>query len=242
MTAITTPIPTQLSGRPLSGSNLLVPENAPGTPAPVLEAQALVIESMASFAEAGAALVAAKREAEAAPKLDRQRDAAALAAGKPQPRDRLTVAAAEALRIAEQQHDAQADLLASRQVALGQAISEAHAAWTASLGETIAKAEQDALGLVAELGAAVDRLGAARSVAEGLADWPMIRKLDQVRFFKMDPDIVARRREQAEADLDRADSQGYSSRHQVDRDVTALLVAVRREIGGRVPGATWRVR
>jgi hypothetical protein len=161
VTAITTPIPTQLSGRPLAGDNLLVPENAPGTPPEVLRAQQLVIESMGSYAEAGAQFVAAKREAEAAPRLDRQRDAAALAAGKTAPKDRLTFAAAQALQAAEQQHAAQGDLLATRQTQLGQAISEHHAAWTASLGDTIAEAEEHALALVERLGAAVAALEAA---------------------------------------------------------------------------------
>jgi hypothetical protein len=235
VTATKNPIPTQLSGRPLSGTNLLVPPDAPGTPPEVLEAQALAVESMARYAEAGAALRAAKQEAEAAPRLDRRRDEAALASGKSAPRERLTVAAAEALKAAEDLHAAQGDLLATRQVQLGQAFSEAHAAWTASLGETIGTAERDALELVERLGAAVGALEAARAVAETLESWPDVRQLVQVRFFKEDQDLMRRRREQTEVDLDRSDQQGWSASRQIDRNTVALLTALRREIGGRVP-------
>lgn len=236
MTA-TTPLPTQLSGRPLAGDRLLLPPNAPGTPPEVLEAQALVVESMGSYAEAGAVLRAARAELAAAPRLDKQRDSAALAAGKTPPRDRLETAAAEAVKAAERRHNAEAGLLASRQTQLGAAISEHHAAWAASLGKIVAEVERRALGLVEQLAAAADQLEAARAVAEGLEQWPMIRQLSQARFFKEDEGAVRRQREQVEADLVRADEQGYGSGRQIDRSVPALLTALRFEVRGRPPRA-----
>ena len=166
MTDTTTVLRTQLSGQPLTGDDLPVPD-APGVPGPVLEAQELVRESMQSYSEARAALRAAEGEAGAAPRLDRARDAAALAAGKSAPRDRLTFAAAEAVKAAQQRADAEAELLATRQVALGAAISEAYPSWSAEQDRIVAAAEAEALDLLEQLGVAVDQLQAARIFARG---------------------------------------------------------------------------
>ncbi len=86
------------------------------------------------------------------------------------------------------------------------------------------------------LAGVLDALGAARSVQEGLKDWPVHGGLlSQHRFWKLSQREIKRRREAAEQALAHADAQGFAGRQTVDRELFALLAAVRFEITGRTP-------
>jgi hypothetical protein len=229
-------IRVRLDGRPHPGEEFLLPEQTPGVPAAVAEAEAAVRSSMPRLAEAGAALKHAASEARAAPRLDQARDAAAVAADKPMPKDRLTDAARAAVVAAQRRYDAEASLLAERQQVYGQAIVENHAEWSKHQDEIVSTAEAEALALLDQLGRAVDQLTAARSVRDALAEFPVHGGvLSAWRVWKLPALLAERQRVQAEAELDRADSQGGDSTLRVERTVIALLTALRAEVRGRVP-------
>jgi hypothetical protein len=227
---------TNLENEPLTGDDLLIADGNPGTPPAVVKAQKLVVESMHRHADARASLTAAEEEAKASPRLDQARDSAALAAGKsvPSAENRLENLAGVGLQVAQRRFDTEGVLLRDRQVALGAAISESHAAWTAAQDEIIRAAEDDALALHQQLGRALDVLAAARSTREGLAKWPEIRLLSHARFFKTNERFERARRLDVQARLDAADAQGQRGSQIVHRDSVSLMAALLREITGKV--------
>ena len=180
-----------LRGGPCS-ENLLLPANSPGVPKPVADAERLVRESMVSYAEANAAVTAATGEVKAAGRLDVLRDSEAVAAGKELPEDRLVDQARKTLNTCLQRQAAELEALRQRQLAYGYAVSREHAEWSARQDEIVSDAEAEALRLHAELGEAIDRLNAARSVEAGLKDWPVHGGyLEHVRFYKQRRTVAA---------------------------------------------------
>ncbi len=227
-----------LTGKPHPGDDLLLPEGTPGVPEAVAEAERAMRESMPRVAEAGAALKAATAEAKAAPQLDRARDSAAAAAGRPLPKDRLADAATAALEAAQRRYDAESAVLADRQQVYGQQVLEHHADWSAAQDKIVSEAEAEALELLEQLGQAIDQLSAARAVRNALRTFPVHGGLLSTwRVYKLPALLAERQRVQAERELDRADGQGYGSARQVSRDTIALLVALRAEVRGRAPRA-----
>jgi hypothetical protein len=216
----------------------------PHVPATVAKAEGLVRDAMPLYDEACAAVKAAELELRAAPRLDGQRDAAALGAGQPAPTDRLEAAAAEALRAARQHQAATSELLCQRQIDFAHAVSAAHESWSADQDQIVQEPEQHALELMAKLGHAVDALSAARSVKAGLENWPAAGEslyLSNVRFFKTPEKFQQLDREQAEERLSSADRQGFQSAQQVDRTPVELFAALKAEIAGRTPRGSSRV-
>ncbi len=224
-----------LRGDPCS-EDLLLPANSPGVPKPVADAEQLVRESMVSWRESNAAVRAATEETKAAARLDTLRDSEAVAAGNEMPEDRLVDQARKTLTTCLQRQNAELETLRQRQLAYGYAVSREHAEWSSRQADIVSDAEAEALRLHSELGEAIDRLTAARSIEAGLADWPVDGgHLEHCRFYKRDERWQQHRREQAEADIRNRDEQNLSSRTTVDREPLALLAALKFEIVGRAP-------
>ena len=213
---------------------LVVPAGITGVPPVVRAASDACAKAASDYQQALAEWRAAKAEAQAAGGLDAAADRSALAAGLPMPTDRVRPEAERALGLAQRGSEAAEAEVRQTAIAFARTVQVAREEWLPAaegvVGDTQAEAIE-ALGTLAEL---CDRLVAERGVAAALKQWPGQGSLVNTTFLvSSDQNQAEEKRQRAEAEIRRADAQGFSSRQQIERDMAHLVAAVSIEITGR---------
>lgn len=220
--------------RATDDKRILLPAYVTGAPAPVREASDRLAAAHARVAEASAAERAAKAELDQAKTADVAADREAAALGKSMPAKRSTTRAEQALDAAMRRTKAEVAARNTASIEYARIIDEHQEQWREQAADDFERSKREALEALAAATAALDRLETHREVVDGLDRIATTGLLHGVSFAG-NPTHRARRREREFEQQRSVIELNGTGRHHVDRDTSALVVALALEIEGVTP-------